>query len=246
MSISNIRPRIDLLPVIILAGGLGTRISEETSEKPKPLIQIGGKPIIWHIMKIYQSQIACKFLIAGGYKWESFLPFCEVWKREGLDVEVIDTGLTSSTGGRVKIILEKLPDRRVAVTYGDGVANINLNNLLRFHEESGLVGSVTAVRPPARFGSLEIEENLVTHFGEKLQSKEGWINGGYFIFEPEFLQYLRDYEEPMEGEPLSRLSKDGQLGAFLHNGFWKPMDTLREKTELEELWQASVTPWKMW
>jgi glucose-1-phosphate cytidylyltransferase len=231
------------MKVILLAGGYGTRISEETDVKPKPMVLIGDRPILWHVMSIYAQQGFKDFVIAGGYKcdviddWVSTTDFGD-WK-----VEVLDTGLDTQTGGRIKQCLDFIGEERVFVTYGDGVGNINLKNLLDFHLQSGKLATVTAVRPPARFGVLESENGLVTHFGEKNQTDAGWINGGFFVLEPAVKDYISSDLVPFEKSPLVRLVRKTELMAFHHHGFWQPMDTLREKNELEEYAKSTTVPW---
>jgi glucose-1-phosphate cytidylyltransferase len=233
------------MKVIILAGGLGTRLSEETSDKPKPMVEIGGKPILWHIMKTYQSQLKCEFIIATGHLSlviENYL-LSEEFLDEGIKANALFTGDSTSTGGRIRQALNNCLSETVMVTYGDGVSDINLPALLDFHFEHKKLATVTAVRPAARFGRLEIVGSKVTSFAEKSQAEEGWINGGYFVFEPGIRDYLVNDEQPLEHEPLSRLAKDENLMAYKHFGFWQPMDTLREKLDLEKLISKSEAPW---
>jgi glucose-1-phosphate cytidylyltransferase len=233
------------MKVIILAGGLGTRLSEETSDKPKPMVEIGGKPILWHIMKTYQSQLKCEFIIATGHLSlviENYL-LSEEFLDEGIKANALFTGDSTSTGGRIRQALNNCLSETVMVTYGDGVSDINLPALLDFHFEHKKLATVTAVRPAARFGRLEIVGSKVTSFAEKSQAEEGWINGGYFVFEPGVRDYLVNDEQPLEHEPLSRLAKDENLMAYKHFGFWQPMDTLREKLDLEKLISKSEAPW---
>lgn len=236
------------MKAIILVGGLGTRISEETSDKPKPLVQIGGKPILWHIMKIYQSQGVNDFLLAAGYKYDVVLDYVsELQKTDRtLNVEVLDTGLLTATGGRLRRCMMHIEEERVFATYGDGVASVDIHALLKYHQSKSAIATLTAVRPPARFGHVEIRNGLVTHFGEKNQSDEGWINGGFFVLEKQVVQFISGDEMPFEHEPLIKLSKEAKLAAYLHDGFWQPMDTLREKNDLEELWKSGRAPWKLW
>ena len=236
------------MKAIILVGGLGTRISEETSDKPKPLVRIGGKPILWHIMKIYQSQGVNEFLLAAGYKYEVVLEYVSELQKtdKALKIEVLDTGLHTATGGRIKRSIAHLGEERVFATYGDGVANIDIRALLKYHQSKGATATLTAVRPPARFGRVEIGNGLVTHFGEKNQSDEGWINGGFFVLENQVAHLISGDDMPFEHDPLVKLSKDAKLAAYQHDGFWQPMDTLREKNDLEELWKSGDAPWKMW
>ena len=233
---------------LILAGGMGTRILEETREKPKPLVTIGGKPIIWHIMMIYRSQGVKDFLIAGGYKFEMLAPEIKKHLEPGLGItfDVLDTGLSTATGGRIKKCIEASDENTFFATYGDGVGNIDLSNLLRTHTQGKYLATLTAVRPPARFGRVVVQNNSVTHFGEKNQADEGWINGGFFVLEKAVTEYIPSYEEPLEQYPFTQLSEKRMLGANLHYGFWQPMDTLREKLDLEDLWLAGKPPWKTW
>lgn len=230
------------MKAIILAGGLGTRISEETSDKPKPMVEISGKPIIWHIMNLLGKQGVEEFIIASGYKSNVI----EVWAsslREKWKVNTLDTGLDTQTGGRISACMREVGDERVLVTYGDGLANVQLRNLIRFHESSRTLATVTAVRPPARFGVLHSENGIVTHFGEKNQADSGWINGGFFILEPQVRGYVDNEFEPFETGALPRLVRERQLSAYHHSGFWQPMDTLRERNDLERLSKQSTPPW---
>ena len=233
------------MKVLILAGGLGTRLAEETSDKPKPMVEINGKPILWHIMKTYSSQIDCQFIITTGYKAEIIDDYLESQEflAEGISAQALYTGEETSTGGRVRKALLFAPNERVMVTYGDGVGDINIQELINFHDNHGKLATVTAVRPAARFGRLEIENDYVVNFSEKPQAEEGWINGGYFVFEPNVLQYLPADTPPLEHEPLANLAKESELMAFRHFGFWQPMDTLREKMDLEKLAVSGQAPW---
>jgi glucose-1-phosphate cytidylyltransferase len=255
------------MKVIILAGGLGTRLAEETDIKPKPMVEIGGRPMLWHIMKIYASQGFNDFFIALGYKGEAIKKYfvdyyalngsmkinlatgeTETLARESEDwkVHLIETGLNSMTGGRVKRIEPFVGDETFMVTYGDGVGNINLRELLDFHRSHGKLATVTAVHPPARFGELLINEDSTAGFSEKPQTGEGWINGGFLIFEPPVLEYLSGDDSVMEKDALENLALDGQLVAYRHYGFWQCMDTLRDKKLLETLWEKGNAPWKVW
>jgi glucose-1-phosphate cytidylyltransferase len=228
--------------VIILAGGLGTRISEETSDKPKPMVLIDDKPILWHLMNIFHKQGFSDFIIATGYKKEVI----ENWisnSRFDWNVHSFDTGLDTQTGGRIKKCMEHLSGERILVTYGDGLGNVNVNELIAFHEANGKLATLTAVHPPARFGYLEIEKGQVTNFGEKLQSASGWINGGFFILEPKVQNYIFGDHEPFEIGALQRLVLEGELSAYQHLGFWQPMDTLREKHNLSSLAVEKIPPW---
>ncbi len=253
------------MKTIILAGGLGTRISEETESKPKPMVLIDDKPIIWHLMNIFSSQGFNDFAIALGYRGEVI----KRWLRDlheldgSIQVETgtgkvtrlnqsstidwkvaaIETGLSTQTGGRIKKCMGRFPNERVIVTYGDGLGNVNIGNLIRFHEKQGKLATVTAVRPPARFGHLVLEDKLVSHFGEKNQMDAGWINGGFFVLEPEVAKYILADDEPFETGALVRLVKEGQLSAYRHEGFWQPMDTLRERNELANLAKSPKPVW---
>ncbi len=255
------------MKVVILAGGRGTRLAEETSIRPKPMVMIGGKPMLWHIMKIYASYGYKDFLIACGYKGELIKEYFhnyfihnsdyiinlrdgskEIIRANGDDwcVGVVDTGLNTQTGGRILRLKEWLGNSTFAVTYGDGVGNVDIAGLVDFHRSHGRIATVTAVHPPARFGGLNLRGDIVDEFSEKPQTQEGWINGGFFIFEAEVFDYLQDDQTILEREPLERLAKDQQLMAFRHNGFWQPMDTIREKQLLEDLWAAENAPWRTW
>lgn len=230
------------MKVILLAGGLGTRISEETSDKPKPMVLLDDKPIIWHLMSIFAAQGFTDFVIATGYKGEIIADWVA-----NLDtpwtIEALDTGLNTQTGGRIAQCMNKFPDERVFATYGDGLGNIDLVKLLSFHRTHNKKATVTAVRPPARFGVLESENGLVTHFGEKNQADAGWINGGFFILEPLVSKYVFSDSEPFETGALPRLVQEGELMSYHHSGFWQPMDTLREKQELVKYVESGNIPW---
>lgn len=230
------------MKAIILAGGLGTRISEETSEKPKPMVLLAGKPILWHLMKTFELGNITEFVIAAGYKSEVIADWASSLK-SNWSIQVLDTGLHTQTGGRIKFCMERLKGERVIATYGDGLANVNIYKLLAFHERQEKLATITAVRPPARFGVLKSDKGLVTHFGEKNQTDAGWINGGFFVLEPEIYNYIEGPLEPFETDALPKLVADEQLAAYHHNGFWKPMDTLREKNDLEKLAELSIPPW---
>jgi glucose-1-phosphate cytidylyltransferase len=227
---------------IILAGGLGTRISEETGDKPKPMVEIAGRPILWHIMSIFAKQGYDDFVIATGYKgdviskWAKSLS--EPWR-----VQTLDTGQNTQTGGRIAHCLDSIGQERVFATYGDGLANVNLRDLLDFHLHQGKLATITAVRPPARFGVLETDNGLVTKFGEKNQADSGWINGGFFVLESGTRQSIHGAQEPLETGALPRLVSQKNLTAFHHSGFWQPMDTLREKQDLEVLANLASPPW---
>jgi glucose-1-phosphate cytidylyltransferase len=236
------------MKIIIIAGGLGTRIAEETEDKPKPMVLINNKPIIWHLMNIFCVQGFNEFIISTGYKSEVI----ENWVKNNkiqdsnsnlMKIQTIDTGLNTQTGGRISEVMKTLPGEKVIATYGDGLANISIKKLLAFHNSHGKLATVTAVRPPARFGYMKIDKNKVTHFGEKNQSDEGWINGGFFVLEPKVIDFIQSVNEPFESGALVRLAKESQLMAYHHEGFWQPMDTLREKRELEKEALLETPPW---
>ncbi|MBN1604427.1 MAG: glucose-1-phosphate cytidylyltransferase [Chitinispirillaceae bacterium] len=257
------------MKVVILAGGFGTRISEESYLKPKPMIEIGEKPILWHIMKIYSHYGFNEFIVCLGYKGiyikeyfhhyflhESDITFdfrmnqnivenhtAEPWK-----VSLIDTGLHTMTGGRIKRIAQYVGNEPFMVTYGDGVSNVNITGLVDFHKKHGKIATITAVQPGGRFGVLDITENSsINGFQEKPVSEGGWINGGFMVFQPEIFNYIPDGDNVVfEKEPLEKLASDKQMMAFKHDGFWQPMDALRDKNKLEELWQSKKAPWKIW
>lgn len=230
------------MKVIILAGGLGTRISEETGDKPKPMVDISGKPMLWHIMSIFAKQGITEFVIAAGYRAEVISNWVETVK-EPWKIQSLDTGLNTQTGGRILECMKTLPGERVLATYGDGLGNVDISTLLDFHDRQGKLASVTAVRPPARFGVLESQNGLVTRFGEKNQADSGWINGGFFVLEPEVAKYIHGLDEPFESGAMSRLVEEKQLVSYHHNGFWQPMDTLREKHDLEKLALRNPPSW---
>jgi glucose-1-phosphate cytidylyltransferase len=257
------------MKVLILAGGFGTRLSEETSNIPKPMVNIGDKPILWHIMKIYSSFGFTEFVILGGYKCyiikeyfanyfmhQSDVTFdlktnsmeilsneTEPWK-----VTILDTGLNTLTGGRIKRAEKYLNDEPFLLTYGDGVANINIDELLSFHRKHGKALTMTAVQPEGRFGAMELNQSDAVHnFMEKPKGDGSWINGGFFVCEPKIFDYITEGDQTIwERKPLEDLAKDGELFAYKHYGFWKPMDMLRDKMQLEELWLKGIAPWKLW
>jgi glucose-1-phosphate cytidylyltransferase len=230
------------MKVIILAGGLGTRISEETENKPKPMVLLDDKPILWHLMNTYAIQGFTDFVIATGYMnhvIDSWVESMESsWK-----IQTVFTGEDTQTGGRIKKCMNQFPGERVLATYGDGLGNVNIKELLSFHEKCGLLATVTAVRPPARFGVLNISGDLVDHFGEKEHTDSGWINGGFFVLEPEVSEFIESDIEPFEIGALPRLTRIARLAAFQHEGFWQPMDTLREKNILSEYALSDSPPW---
>ena len=230
------------MKVILLAGGLGTRIAEETDTKPKPMVLIDGKPILWHLMNIFAAQGHSDFVIATGYKGEVIHDWVSNLESDW-NIQPLDTGLNTQTGGRIKKCIESTNDDVFFATYGDGLANVDLRALLTQHKSGGLAATVTAVRPPARFGYLQFEGSEVTHFGEKNQADEGWINGGFFVLNRQVVNSIHEESEPFETGALPRLVSQGQLGAYQHRGFWQPMDTLREKLDLEKAAKESPPPW---
>jgi len=255
------------MKAIILAGGLGTRISEETVVRPKPMVEIGGRPILWHIMKIYSAHGINDFIICLGYKgylikeyfanyflhmsdvtfdmssnkMEVHQKYVEPWR-----ITLVDTGDQVGTGGRLKRVRDYLDDEDFALTYGDGVGDINISELIAFHRAQGTLATVTTVQPPGRFGSLNIEKNRITRFQEKPPGDSGWINGGFFILSPKVCDYIAGDETVWEREPLEELAQGGNLAGYPHRGFWHCMDTLRDRLLLEELWQSGEAPWKIW
>ena len=257
------------MKAVILAGGLGTRISEETHLRPKPMIEIGGKPILWHILKLYSHYGINEFVICCGYKGymikeyfaNYFLHMSDVTfqmstnsmevhqkNAEPWKVTLVDTGENTLTGGRLKRVHEYISDSTFCFTYGDGVANVQIDRLIQKHQAGGKLATVTAVQPPGRYGmlALDAEASLVSGFQEKPQGDGGWINGGFFVLEPEVLDLIEGDNTTWEQEPLKRLAADGQLQAYQHRGFWQPMDTLRDRVQLEELWNSGKAPWKLW
>jgi len=233
------------MKAVILAGGYGTRISEESHLLPKPMIEIGGKPILWHIMKIYLAHKIDDFVICLGYKGEKIKEYFEQFDSKLWNVQLIDTGLNTMTGGRLKRIQDKIDDT-FCVTYGDGLSDVNLNNLISFHKEKKSLATLTAIHPPERFGVLNLSGDYVKEFHEKHTGESSWINGGFFVFEPEIFDYLQNDSTVLERAPLETLAKEQKLAAFKHNGFWHPMDTLRDKKHLEDLWASEKAPWKIW
>jgi glucose-1-phosphate cytidylyltransferase len=254
------------IPVVILAGGRGTRLREETAFRPKPMVEVGGRPLLWHIMKIYDHYGFRRFVLPVGYLGDMikayFLSYADrhadftVETRSGTllrhddppeswTVTVVDTGLDTMTGGRIRRLDRYLPGRFM-VTYGDGVADVPIDRVLAFHESHGRLATITAVRPPSRFGGLDLQGDRVVEFVEKPQAEGGWINGGFMVFEHEVLSYLRDDTTVLEREPLEHLARDGQLMAYHHDGFWEPMDTERDRDNLMTLWNEGKAPWKMW
>ena len=256
------------MKAVILAGGLGTRLSEETSLRPKPMVEVGGKPILWHIMKIYSQHGINDFVICCGYKGyvikeyfkQYFLHNSDVTfnvaknhmnvhyqRAEPWTITLVDTGDSTMTGGRLKRVSEYIcDDEAFCFTYGDGVGDVNISHLIKFHKDHGKEATLTATYPPGRFGALEIQNDQIMHFNEKPKGDGAMINGGFFVLSPKVLNRIADDSTTWELEPLMNLAEDGQLMAFRHQGFWQPMDTLRDKQKLEGLWQSGSAPWKVW
>ena len=255
------------MKVAILAGGVGSRLSEETEIKPKPMVEIGGRPILWHIMMHYAHYGFQDFVMALGYKSEIIkkymMDYCsltrdlriqmgtgEIIKNGGercdWTVDLVDTGMNTQTGGRIKRLAPYLSGGTFMLTWGDGVSNIDLHKLLAFHRSHGKLATLSAVRPVARFGHLDLDDSRVVEFSEKPQAREGWINGAFFVLEPQIFDYIDGDDTHWEKEPLERLAKEGQLMAYKHDSFWQCMDTLREKKYLENLWETNQAPWKIW
>ncbi|HEX2908713.1 MAG TPA: glucose-1-phosphate cytidylyltransferase [Phototrophicaceae bacterium] len=254
------------MKTVILAGGFGTRLAEYTELKPKPMVEVGGHPLLWHIMKHYAHFGFKEFVIALGYKGEVikqyFLNYYSINSQvlslslkdgrvnliesaaEDWLIDLVDTGLTTQTGGRIKRLQKWLGDSTFMVTYGDGVSNVDLNAVLRFHRQHGRIATVTAVRPPARFGGLTLDGEMVVNFAEKPQIGEGWINGGFLVFDPGVFDYLGDDNTVLEAHTLETLAREGQLAAYCHSDFWQCMDTLRDKNYLETIWQNGHAPWR--
>ena len=256
------------MKAVILAGGLGTRMTEETHMKPKPMIEIGGRPILWHIMKIYAAHGVNDFIICLGYKGymikEYFANYSlhmsdvtfdfrdnkmEVHeqKTEPWSVTLVDTGEYTMTGGRLKRVSKYLVDNEdFCFTYGDGVGDINITELIQFHRKQNTLATCTATQPPGRFGTLDMDQSKIVSFNEKPLGDGAWINGGFFVLSPKVFDYIDDDDTTWEKEPIEKIAKEGKLSAFKHKGFWKPMDTLRDKNQLDELWNSGNAPWKIW
>ncbi len=257
------------MKAVILAGGLGTRLSEETSVKPKPMVEIGGQPILWHIMKSYSAHGVNDFIVCCGYKGyvikeyfaNYFLRMSDVTfdmrfnqmnihsgNAEPWRVTLVDTGESTMTGGRLKRVREHVGNSTFCFTYGDGVSNVDVTKLIDFHKTQGTLATLTAVQPPGRFGALSLgrEQTRIEQFHEKPDGDGAWVNGGYFVLEPEVIDYIADDSIMWEQEPLGKIAHDGQLSAYKHNGFWQPMDTLKDKQYLEDLWKNDKAPWKVW
>lgn len=255
------------MKVVILAGGLGSRLAEETEIRPKPMVEIGGRPILWHIMRHYHHHGFGDFIIALGYKGDIIksyfvdyhaalhsmrvdvstgeIELLDDGNTEKWTVDLIDTGFATETGGRVKRLAPWLGDETFMLTFGDGVSDVNLTELMEFHRRHGRIATVTAVHPPPRFGQMTLQGAQVTEFSEKPMDT-GWINGGYFVFEPGLMDYIDGDETHLTREPMQRLAEDGQLMAFRHDGFWQCMDAMRDKVVLEELWESGDPPWRIW
>ena len=255
------------MKAVILAGGLGTRISEETSTKPKPMIEIGGMPLLWHIMKMYSTYDINDFIICCGYKGYMIKEYFANYSLHNSDITLdlkenkieihhksvepwkitlIDTGLDTMTGGRLKKVQSYLDDESFCFTYGDGVSDLNIGDLIKFHKNQKTLATVTGVNPPGRFGAMSVLNNKVIKFQEKPDGDNSWINGGFFVLEPKVLDYIAEDNTIWEREPLEKLSNQKQLSVYLHSGFWQPVDTLRDKNRLEELWNSNKPPWKSW
>ncbi|MBX2995763.1 MAG: glucose-1-phosphate cytidylyltransferase [Bdellovibrionaceae bacterium] len=255
------------MKAVILAGGLGTRISEESHLKPKPMIEIGGLPILWHIMKIYSSHGINDFIICSGYKGymikeyfaNYFLHTSDITfdlqknslelhssRTENWRVTIVDTGLDTMTGGRMKRVRSFLGDQDFCMTYGDGVGNVNISELVRFHQSKNRLATVTALRPPGRFGHISLKDQMITGFVEKPDGENTWINGGFFVLNPRVLDEIQGDDTVWERGPMESLAAQGQMSAYVHQGFWQPMDTLRDKNMLEDLWRTGKAPWKIW
>ena len=255
------------MKVVVLAGGRGTRLAEETSVRPKPMVEIGGLPILWHLMSIYAAHGFRDFIIACGYRGDMIKDFFQHYATRNSDFEVdlqtggikllkasridwkvsvMDTGLETMTGGRLLRLRPLIEHGTFMVTYGDGLGSVNVRELVNFHRAHGKLATVTAVRPPARFGDLALDGDGVRAFAEKAQTAEGWINGGFFVFEPGVLDYIDGDQISLEQDPLPQLAAEGHLMAYRHEGFWQPMDTVREKELLESLWATGRAPWKNW
>ena len=233
------------MKAVILAGGYGTRFGEETHLKPKPMIEIGGKPILWHILKIYSAYKINEFVICCGYKGNVIKEYFSKFDSALWNIELVDTGIDTMTGGRIKRIQNHIDDT-FCLTYGDGLSDVDINSLISFHKEKKSLATLTAIHPPERFGVLNLSGDYVTEFHEKHSGVDSWINGGFFVFEPGIFDYLQDDFTILEKTPLETLAKEKKLAAFKHNGFWHPMDTIRDKKHLENLWASNNAPWKIW
>ena len=255
------------MKAVILAGGLGTRLNEETDTKPKPMVEIGGKPILWHIMKIYSAHGISDFIICLGYKGYAIKEYfanyflhvsnvtfdlakndmvvhqhnAEPWK-----VTLVDTGDSTMTGGRLKNVRSYLDNEDFCFTYGDGLGDVDIGELIKLHKSEGALATLTAVQPPGRFGAIKTDKNKIIGFQEKPEGDGGWVNGGFFILSPKVIDYIADETTVWEASPMEKLAENGELSAYFHHGFWQPMDTLREKKYLEDLWKSDKAPWRIW
>ena len=255
------------MKAVILAGGLGTRLNEETDTKPKPMVEIGGKPILWHIMKIYSAHGVSDFIICLGYKGYAIKEYfanyflhvsnvtfdlakndmvvhqhnAESWK-----VTLVDTGDSAMTGGRLKNVRSYLDNEDFCFTYGDGLGDVDIGELIKLHKSEGALATLTAVQPPGRFGAIKTDKNKIIGFQEKPEGDGGWVNGGFFILSPKVIDYIADETTVWEASPMEKLAENGELSAYFHHGFWQPMDTLREKKYLEDLWKSDKAPWRIW
>lgn len=255
------------MKAVILAGGLGTRLNEETDTKPKPMVEIGGKPILWHIMKIYSAHGVSDFIICLGYKGYAIKEYfanyflhvsnvtfdlakndmvvhqhnAESWK-----VTLVDTGDSTMTGGRLKNVRSYLDNEDFCFTYGDGLGDVDIGELIKLHKSEGALATLTAVQPPGRFGAIKTDKNKIVGFQEKPEGDGGWVNGGFFILSPKVIDYIADETTVWEASPMEKLAENGELSAYFHHGFWQPMDTLREKKYLEDLWKSDKAPWRIW
>ena len=255
------------MKAVILAGGLGTRLNEETDTKPKPMVEIGGKPILWHIMKIYSAHGVSDFIICLGYKGYAIKEYfanyflhvsnvtfdlakndmvvhqhnAESWK-----VTLVDTGDSAMTGGRLKNVRSYLDNEDFCFTYGDGLGDVDIGELIKLHKSEGALATLTAVQPPGRFGAIKTDKNKIVGFQEKPEGDGGWVNGGFFILSPKVIDYIADETTVWEASPMEKLAENGELSAYFHHGFWQPMDTLREKKYLEDLWKSGKAPWRTW
>ena len=255
------------MKAVILAGGLGTRLNEETDTKPKPMVEIGGKPILWHIMKIYSAHGVSDFIICLGYKGYAIKEYfanyflhvsnvtfdlakndmvvhqhnAESWK-----VTLVDTGDSAMTGGRLKNVRSYLDNEDFCFTYGDGLGDVDIGELIKLHKSEGALATLTAVQPPGRFGAIKTDKNKIVGFQEKPEGDGGWVNGGFFILSPKVIDYIADETTVWEASPMEKLAENGELSAYFHHGFWQPMDTLREKKYLEDLWKSDKAPWRIW
>jgi glucose-1-phosphate cytidylyltransferase len=255
------------MKAVILAGGLGTRISEETLLRPKPMVEIGGRPLLWHIMKTFSAYDIVDFIVCCGYKGYMIKEYFANYSLHVSDITIdlkrnavtvhqssaepwrvtlVDTGEATMTGGRLRRVARYLDGDDFCFTYGDGLADVNITELIAFHNSQGTLATVTAVQPPGRFGQLVLDEHKITAFNEKPQGDGAWVNGGYFVLSPKVVDYIEGDQSVWEHDPVERLAREGNLSAYLHRGFWQPMDTLRDKMALEDMWARNAAPWKVW